>query len=548
MTEADIDAVLHWQRLAARRALDAGFDILYVYAGMGYLGYEFLLPEYNHRQDGYGGKLENRVRFVREMLEVTREEAGNRAAVALRISLEELRAKPSEHYESEAHGVVSLLADVPDLWDVKMDSSPTDCGASRFRPEGAHEPIIDFVKRTTDRPVVGVGRFTSPDTMVSQIRRGVLDLIGGARASIADPFLPTKIREGRSDDIRECIGCNICIASWHDGVPVRCTQNPTAGEEWRRGWHPERFTRTSQPASLLIVGGGPAGLEAAVVAARQGLDVTIAEQTGDWGGRVLSESRLPGMATWRRVRDYRVWVLSQMGNVAMFTNSELDVQAALDFGSDHIAIATGARWTRRRYSALELPAEPLITPQVYTPEDVYTHQVAGDRLLVFDFDNYYLGGVIAEHLAEQGHQVTYATPAGHASAWTFMTNELPFVYRALAARNVAIHTSTNLMDFDGQRAMLQNLFNAVPTELDVDGIVIVGHREPRDELYQTLSAALPDNEPPSLHLLGDALAPGAIVHAVHSGHGYARSLVEEESGYLRDEPIILAEPQRIFPN
>ncbi len=444
--------------------------------------------------------------------------------------------------------MVSLLADVPDLWDVKMDSSPTDCGASRFRPEGAHEPIIDFVKRTTDRPVVGVGRFTSPDTMVSQIRRGVLDLIGGARASIADPFLPTKIREGRSDDIRECIGCNICIASWHDGVPVRCTQNATAGEEWRRGWHPERFTRTSQPASLLIVGGGPAGLEAAVVAARQGLDVTIAEQTGDWGGRVLSESRLPGMATWRRVRDYRVWVLSQMGNVAMFTNSELDAQAALDFGSDHIAIATGARWTRRRYSALELPAEPLITPQVYTPEDVYTHQVAGDRLLVFDFDNYYLGGVIAEHLAEQGHQVTYATPAGHASAWTFMTNELPFVYRALAARNVAIHTSTNLMDFDGRRAMLQNLFNAVPTELDVDGIVIVGHREPRDELYQTLSAALPDNEPPSLHLLGDALAPGAIVHAVHSGHGYARSLVEEESGYLRDEPIILAEPQRIFPN
>ena len=548
MTESDIDAVLHWQRLAARRALDAGFDILYVYAGMGYLGYEFLLPEYNHRQDGYGGKLENRVRFVREMLEVTREEAGNRAAVALRISLEELRAKPSEHYESEAHGVVSLLADVPDLWDVKMDSSPTDCGASRFRPEGAHEPIIDFVKRTTDRPVVGVGRFTSPDTMVSQIRRGVLDLIGGARASIADPFLPTKIREGRSDDIRECIGCNICIASWHDGVPVRCTQNATAGEEWRRGWHPERFTRTSQPASLLIVGGGPAGLEAAVVAARQGLDVTIAEQTGDWGGRVLSESRLPGMATWRRVRDYRVWVLSQMGNVAMFTNSELDAQAALDFGSDHIAIATGARWTRRRYSALELPAEPLITPQVYTPEDVYTHQVAGDRLLVFDFDNYYLGGVIAEHLAEQGHQVTYATPAGHASAWTFMTNELPFVYRALAARNVAIHTSTNLMDFDGRRAMLQNLFNAVPTELDVDGLVIVGHREPRDELYQTLSAALPDNEPPSLHLLGDALAPGAIVHAVHSGHGYARSLVEEESGYLRDEPIILAEPQRIFPN
>ena len=150
MTVSDIDDVLGWQRQATRRALDAGFDIIYVYAGMGYLGYEFLLPEYNHREDGYGGSLENRTRFVREMLEVTRDEAGSRAAVALRISLEELRGKPSDHYESEAHGVVSLLSDVPDLWDVKMDSSPTDCGASRFRPEGAHEPIIDFVKRVTD--------------------------------------------------------------------------------------------------------------------------------------------------------------------------------------------------------------------------------------------------------------------------------------------------------------------------------------------------------------------------------------------------------------
>ena len=547
MTGADIDEVLHWQRLATRRALDAGFDILYVYAGMGYLGYEFLLPEYNHRDDGYGGSLENRVRFVREMLEVTRDEAGSRAAVALRISLEELRGKASDHYDSEAHGVVSLLSDVPDLWDVKMDSSPTDCGASRFRPEGAHEPIIDFVKRVTDRPVVGVGRFTSPDTMVSQIRRGVLDLIGGARASIADPFLPSKIRSGNSDDIRECIGCNICIASWHDGVPVRCTQNATAGEEWRRGWHPERFRRVETPTSVLVVGGGPAGLEAALTAARQGCDVTVAEQTDDWGGRVLQESQLPGMATWRRVRDYRVWSLSQMGNVAMYTNSELDAESALGFGADHIAIATGARWTKRLYSALEIPSEPLEQAEVYTPEDVFAGRVSGDRVLVFDYDNYYLGGVIAEHLATEGKHISYATPAGHASAWTFMTNELPFVYQALARRNVAIHTTTNLMAFDGQCAALQNLFNATPMEIDVDAIVIVGHREPRDTLFHALQHQRDETHQSAVHLLGDALAPGAIVHAVHSGHSFARSLVEDNAIYLRDEPVVPAEPFAVFP-
>ncbi len=177
----DIRDVINWQVAAALRARQAGYDIIYIYAGMGYLGYEFLLEEYNHRTDNYGGSVVNRVRFVRELIEATKEAVGDTCGVALRISLEELRARDSEHYASQAHEVVSLMKDIPDLWDVKMDSSPTDCGASRFRAEGSHEPVIDFVKKITDKPVVGVGRFTSPDTMISQLRRGILDLIGAAR-------------------------------------------------------------------------------------------------------------------------------------------------------------------------------------------------------------------------------------------------------------------------------------------------------------------------------------------------------------------------------
>ena len=229
MDKSDIKALLQWQAEGARRALQAGFDIIYVYAGMGYLPYEFLLPEYNHRNDAYGGSIQNRVRLVAELLQATRDAVGHKCGVALRISLEELRGRPGTTAESEAHEVIALLSEHTDLFDVKMDSSPTDCAPSRFSPEGSHEPIINFVKKVTDKPVVGVGRFTSPDVMVSQIKRGVLDMIGGARPSIADPFLPLKINEGREHEIRECIGCNICISSWHDGVPVRCTQNPTAG-------------------------------------------------------------------------------------------------------------------------------------------------------------------------------------------------------------------------------------------------------------------------------------------------------------------------------
>src|SRR5579863_5593141 len=371
MDAGDIRALLAAQGAAARRARQAGFDIVYVYAGMGYLPYEFLLPEWNRRTDAYGGSLANRARIVRELLEVTREAVAGKCAVALRISLEELRARPSERAASEAHELVGLLDDLPDLWDVKLDSSPTDCPPSRFAPEGSHEPVIDFVKKLTARPVVGVGRFTSPDTMVSQIRRGVLDLIGAARPSIADPFLPRKIDEGRERDIRECIGCNICISSWHDSVPVRCTQNPTAGEEWRRGWHPERVPPAPAGGStVLVVGGGPAGLECALTLGRRGYEVMLAEAEAELGGRLRFETRLPGLATWARVLDWRRSQLQRLNNVTLYRGNRLDAGQILELQPAHVVVATGSRWVPLLYTPLEVPAGTLDSPGVYTPDEV----------------------------------------------------------------------------------------------------------------------------------------------------------------------------------
>ncbi len=541
MDQKDIKDVIRWQVDAARRARSAGFDIVYIYAGMGYLGYEFLLEEYNHRSDEYGGSTENRVRFVAELLEATKEAVGDDCGVALRISLEELRAKPSDHFESQAHEVVSLLSDLPDLWDVKMDSSPTDCGSSRFRAEGAHEPVIDFVKQVTDRPVVGVGRFTSPDTMVSQIKRGVLDLIGGARPSIADPFLPNKVREGREDEIRECIGCNICISSWHDGVPVRCTQNATAGEEWRKGWHPEKFDSPGSNDRILIVGGGPAGLEAALVAAKRGYRVAIADKASEMGGRLLFETRLPGLNSWSRVQDYRLYALRQMGNVDIYTDSELGVEEVFALEYQRVAIATGARWTRALYSSLEIPVGELNMPNVFTPDDLAAGTIPEGPVLVYDFDNYYLGGVIAEHLAAQGIATSYATPAGHASAWTIMTNELPFVQQALHRHNVAINTEALLDSFDGEQVQLANIFTGALTPISARSVVIVGLRLPNTDLFDALSEREPEWKETgikSVDRIGDALAAGALVHATYSGHSYARQLdCAGDELYLRDIPV-----------
>jgi dimethylamine/trimethylamine dehydrogenase len=544
MDADDIRELLGWQAQAARRARSAGFDIVYVYAGMGYLPYEFLLPEWNQRTDAYGGPLRNRVRLVRELLEVTREAVAGECAVALRISLEELRGRKSEVAPSEAHEVVTLLADVPDLWDVKMDSSPTDCAPSRFAPEGSHEQVIDFVKKLTRKPVVGVGRFTSPDAMAGQIRRGVLDLIGAARPSIADPFLPRKIDEGREQEVRECIGCNICISSWHDSVPVRCTQNPTIGEEWRRGWHPERIASAASSASVLVVGSGPAGLECALALGRRGYEVNVAEAQDDIGGRLRFETRLPGLAAWARVLDWRRGQLDRLSNVTIYRGNRLSDDDILELGNTHVVIATGARWARLLYSPLELPVGALEGPGVYTPDDVASGAKLEDPVVVFDFDNYYMGSVLAEHLTKGGHRVSYVTPAGHASAWSIMSNEQPQVHRALFAAGINLHTLTRVAAFEPGELTLANLFTDAKTRLECRSLVIVGARFGNDGLYTALASRSSDLTAAgirSVTRIGDALAPGALVHAVYSGHRYARELDADPASivYRRDVPLSL---------
>src|SRR5690606_8664391 len=225
--------------------------------------------------DEYGGSIINRMRLLRELIEEVKDAVGDTCAVPVRIAVEE--ARPDGITLAEMQEVVGTLGELPDLWDFCMGSWPRDSQTARFADEGFQDDYIRGLKQLTTKPVVGVGRFTSPDAMVSQIRRGVLDMIGAARPSIADPFLPRKIEEGRIDDIRECIGCNICVAADNQSVQIRCTQNPTMGEEWRRGWHPEVIPPKGSDARVLVVGAGPAGLEAAHQLGKRGYEVILAE-------------------------------------------------------------------------------------------------------------------------------------------------------------------------------------------------------------------------------------------------------------------------------
>lgn len=204
----------------------------------------------------------------------------------------------------------------------------------RFLLEDHQRSWVDAVRPFVTKPVVGVGRFTSPDTTVAAIRSGRLDVIGAARPLIADPFLLRKIQEGRLDEIVECLGCNVCISRIQVSARLICTQNATSGEECRRGWHPERFSvARNRDNDVLVVGAGPAGMECARVLARRGLRrVRLVEAQDEPGSSMRWISALPRLSGWGRVVDYRKHQLDRFTNVELIASTELAVEDVIDTG------------------------------------------------------------------------------------------------------------------------------------------------------------------------------------------------------------------------
>ena len=521
MSREDIADLRRRHRQAVQRSLQAGYDVVYVYAAHGLTTLQhFLSRRYNLRDDEYGGTLENRARLLREVLEDTLEECEGRAAVACRLVVDELLGEEGLE-RPEIEQLFALVGELPDLWDVMVGFWPDDSRTSRFTHEAWTEEHFRGLKQLTSKPVVGIGWLTSPDTMVRLIRDGVIDLIGAARPSIADPFLPVKIEEGRPEDIRECIGCNVCVTGDWTSTPIRCTQNPTMGEEWRRGWHPERFRPAGSDSKVLVVGGGPAGLEAAMALGKRGYEVTLAEATRELGGRVLREARLPGLAAWIRVVDYRRGQLAKLPNVELALESEVTADEVRGYGFDHVAVATGARWRADGVGRCHTRPIPLGLADVLTPDDLFAgRRPEGDRVLVFDDDHYYLGGALAELLAAEGRQVTLATPAGRISEWTINTMEQPRIHRRLVAAGVELLPDRALLAVEGGEARLRDTLTDRESALPVDALVLVTARLPNDALALELGATA----------VGDAYAPGTIATAVWDGRRYAEELDGEPHG------------------
>ena len=544
MTLRDISNYRQWHKAAAIRAKQAGFDIIYVYAAHDLsLAMHFLQRRRNQRTDDYGGTLENRIRLLREVLQDTKDAVGDRCAVALRFATEEFLGEGGVQ-NNEAKEIVHHLADLPDIWDVNVAAWYNDSLSSRFGAEGYQQPFTSWVKQITNKPVVGVGRFTSPDTMVRLIREGALDMIGAARPSIADPFLPKKIETGAINSIRECIGCNICVSGDMTITPIRCTQNPTMGEEWRKGWHPENIPAKKSEKRILVVGAGPAGLEATRALGQRGYEVMLAEASEHLGGRVLKESALPGLAEWRRVRDWRVGQIEPMPNVSVFRGNELSAEDVLAIGADAVVLATGSHWVRNgigRCSSEAFTGAELA--QVFSPDDVMNgiYPEAGPVLL-YDDDSFYLASVLAEVLAQRGHAVHYVTPEDVIAGWTTNTLDYRHIQKRLRKLGVHFHTSKQLLAFTGNSAQLACTYSDALETISVRSVLNVSMRLPNDGLYQSVLQREADWQAAGIGqvvCIGDALAPGLIAHAVYAGHRFAREFEAElgENGDSAEVPF-----------
>ena len=562
MDEDDIHWVQSLYADAAKRAVQAGFDVVYLYASHGLLPAEFLSPYYNKRTDKYGGSLENRMRFLLETLEKMRNAVDGQAAIATRLAVEQfLGSAGLECWDDSVKFAERVTEEgFVDVWDLNVATFTEwgeDAAPSRFYNANHEAPFTRFVKDVVNVPVINVGRLTSPDDMVEVINSGQADIIGAARPSISDPFLPKKIEEGRLDDIRECIGCNQCLSRWERGAPMVCTQNPAANEEYRRNWHPEKFDRVEDPCSVLVVGAGPAGLECTRVLGMRGYDVHLLEADQDIGGHFKEVIRYPGLAEWGRVITYRQIQLEKLKNVEVHTGTGMmTADKVLEYGADKVVLCTGFHWREDGFNCLTYEGIPGIDAsllQFCTPEQVMAGKDIGDKVLVLDADGYFTGVSLVHYLANQGKQVAVATPYHVVGQLTEFTLESPNLHRMMHAKKVkgyvAHWVESCEISGDVVNVRLFNLYrdSDVRTttpgpgiaarewgtdviEEQFDTVVLVTSRESNNSLYKELrnrKDEWEEEEIQAVYQAGDCFAPRLISETIFDGHRIAREFESE---------------------
>ena len=492
---------------AAARLRRAGLDGVEVVASHGYLPAQFLNPRTNQRFDEYGGDEVNRHRFLAEVLAAVRERLGSDGLLGLRISLDE--RDPGGLTADEARAALVALdeARLVDYVSVTTGTSATLAGSDHIAPpmhlaNGYVAPLAASVKQLVHVPVIVAGRINQPHEAERLIERGDADACVMTRALICDPEFANLARDGRVDEIRACVACNqACIGHFHAGFAISCIQHPETGRELTLG----RRVRTAVPRRVLVVGGGPAGLKAAAIAAERGHRVALHEASAQVGGQVLLAQQLPGCDEFGGVA-INLEREARRAGVEVVTRSVVDSELVTALAPDEIVVATGSRPYRP-------PLEVMGSPTIRNADDVVRGAALPQgHVVVVDWRGDWTGVGVARLVAAQGSRVTLATPgygAGESLQQYVRDEELA----ALVRSRVVVLPLVRPYGVDDDALYLQHVLTDELVVLEgVTAVVLATGRRASDELIGELSAL-----GASLTAIGDCVAPRTVEEAVLDG-------------------------------
>jgi 2,4-dienoyl-CoA reductase-like NADH-dependent reductase (Old Yellow Enzyme family) len=523
MTRAQIDEIVGAYAAAARLCRASGLDGVEVHAAHGYLIQQFLSPNANRRQDDYGGSLENRMRLLLEVMRAVRA-AVARPGFAVGIRLASDLTHGGIGVEENVAVVEALkaeeLADFINLSLGSYHSFPKMIGGMH-EPTGYELESAVAVGRHADVPVIVTGRFRTLEEAEQVVRLGQADLVGLTRASIADPDLVSKSAGGQADRVRPCIACNQGCVGQLLGPERRvgCAVNAAAGFEATLG--DDRLVPAAEAKRILVIGGGPAGMEAARVAAKRGHRVTLAEAMPDLGGTLNLAARAPrrhaliDFVRWLEAEIYAEGVDVRLSTYV--TDADLP-----GFAADHIVLATGAE-PRLDGVQLSHPGEPIdgiALPHVLSANALFAlPEVTGTRGLVIDDVGHYEALACAEHLLQAGLDVTFVTRHSAVAPRVRSALMVDPALERFGNRRFTHHVGTRVVRVDGQSAWLQPLSGGDVVRVDADLVVFVSLNRPRLELLAAIEAS-----GRAFTLVGDANTPRFLVRATAEGNAAGRTV------------------------